>query len=93
MAGIPTAAPSFGSEVVSSASFYGSKRSLTSSSTRSVPTKGKRINAASVGDALSMGEAILMSHGINTVTDKGSGEKGLEGVLDELSDLSDVESD
>lgn len=78
---------------MSSASFYGSRRSLTSSSTRSLPAKRKRLNAASVGDAVSMGEAIRMSHGVNTVTDKGSGEKGPEGVLDDLSDLSDVGSD
>lgn len=77
---------------MSSASFYGS-RSLTSSSTRSLPAKRKRLNAASVGDAVSMGEAIRMSHGVNTVTNKGSGEKGLEGVLIDLSDLSDVGSD
>ena len=84
----------FGSEVMSSASFYGSRRSLPSSSSRSLPQKRKRLNAASVGDAVSMGEAIRMSHGINTVTDKdSSGEKGPEGVLDDLSDLSDVESD
>ena len=83
----------FGSEVMSSASFYGSRRSLPSSSSRSLPQKRKRLNAASVGDAVSMGEAIRMSHSINTVTDKGSGEKGPEGVLDNLSNLSDVESD
>ena len=38
-----------------------------------------------------MGEAIRMSHGINTVTDKGSDKESPEGVLDDLSDLSDVE--
>ncbi|MCG8626785.1 MAG: hypothetical protein MJE68_32885, partial [Proteobacteria bacterium] len=90
MAGIPTATSSFGSKVMSSASFYDSRRS---SSTRSPPAKRKRLNAASVGDAVSMGEAIRMSLGVNTVTDKGSGEKGPEGVLDDLGDLSDIGSD
>ena len=76
-----------------SASFYSSRSSSTSFSTRSVPKKRKRLNAASVGDAVSMGEAIRMSHNVNTVTDKGSSEKGPEGVLDDLSDLSDIGSD
>ena len=53
-------------------SFYGSKRS----SSRSLPKK--RLNAASVG------QAIRISHGI---------EKNCEEVLDDLSDLSDLESD
>ena len=72
---------------MSSASFYGSKKSLASSSSTSLPKRRKRLDAASVGDAVSVGEAIRMSHGVN------SGEKDGEGVVDDLSDLSDLESD
>ena len=59
---------------------------MTSSSSRSQP-KRQQLDAASVGDAVSMGEAIRMSHGINI--SKKNGNR----VLDDLSDLLDIESE
>ena len=40
-----------------------------------------------MGDAVSMGEVIQMSHGINI------SKKNGDGVLDDISDLSDIENE